>query len=286
VLIGLISVGALAGGDGKDVDYVPPAGFAGHLWGETRAQFPTLEPQPLAVGAAFLRPVLTGTDYQCVSRLGGSITGGAGNAGGNADCDYQSTLMSLHHKHEGGGFYVMSEYRLGTQGFRFGDDGPVLFPVIYQFCANWDGIKPEKPPDFDTRNKFCGMRMLFDSETRAELAKLPEDHVTVYDRVVDVLLARFGKPPGFLKRGQVIIDVVGGEAEGPRERRYSVMRWCPARDRGLHTSCSASVVLSIDPETGQGTVFYSTPVLWEYAYARESSTFKDDPLFKTLHARK
>jgi hypothetical protein len=48
--------------------------------------------------------------------------------------------------------------------------------------------------------------------------------------------------------------------------------------------CSASVVLSLDPATGVGTVLYSTPLLWEFAYAREHDA-KGDRLFKLLHAR-
>ncbi len=44
--------------------------------------------------------------------------------------------------------------------------------------------------------------------------------------------------------------------------------------------------LSIDPKTGVGTVLYATPLLWEYAYARENNGFKGDKLFKVLHARK
>jgi hypothetical protein len=33
-------------------------------------------------------------------------------------------------------------------------------------------------------------------------------------------------------------------------------------------------------------VLYSTPKLWEYAYARENNGFKGDRLFKLLHAWK
>jgi hypothetical protein len=43
--------------------------------------------------------------------------------------------------------------------------------------------------------------------------------------------------------------------------------------------------LSLNPATGVGTVLYSTPLLWEFAYAREKNN-KGDPLFKVLHARK
>jgi hypothetical protein len=42
--------------------------------------------------------------------------------------------------------------------------------------------------------------------------------------------------------------------------------------------------MSINPTTGVGTVLYSTPLLWEYAYARENNGFKGDHLFNLLHA--
>ena len=45
-------------------------------------------------------------------------------------------------------------------------------------------------------------------------------------------------------------------------------------------------VLSLEPETGIATVLYSTPMLWEFAYARQNNGFKGDKLFKILHARK
>jgi hypothetical protein len=32
-------------------------------------------------------------------------------------------------------------------------------------------------------------------------------------------------------------------------------------------------------------VLYATPVLWEYAFAREHNGFKGDRLYKLLHAR-
>ena len=44
-------------------------------------------------------------------------------------------------------------------------------------------------------------------------------------------------------------------------------------------------MLSLEPTTGVGTVLYSTPLLWEFAYARENNGYKGDKLFKMLHAR-
>jgi hypothetical protein len=41
----------------------------------------------------------------------------------------------------------------------------------------------------------------------------------------------------------------------------------------------------MNPATGVGAVLYSTPLLWEFAFARERNQ-KGDRLFKMLHARK
>jgi hypothetical protein len=88
-----------------------------------------------------------------------------------------------------------------------------------------------------------------------------------------------------MRRGKVIIETLEGESTNGADRKFSIYRWCPALDRRLHTSCSASVVLSLDSLKGVGTVLYSTPLLWEFAYARERN-HKGDPLFRMLHARK
>jgi hypothetical protein len=231
-----------------------------------------------------MRPGEKEVTFDCVPVSGAGLAMG-GAAGG---CDMQATHNTLRRRFEGGGFYVLSEYLIEDQGGRFpgAKDGVLLYPMIYQFCANWDSVKREVPPKFDEMNKFCGMRLLFESETAEELRKLPADHVTNYDRVLDSLIAKFGKPDRFVRRGQVTIETLEGDSSDRRERKFRVWRWCPARDRGLHTSCTASVVLSLDLERGKGTVLYSTPLLWEYAYARQNNGYRGDYLFRMLHARK
>ena len=205
-----------------------------------------------------------------------------------AGCDLYATLETLRSRFEGGGFYVLSEYTNKDQGARIGgeQDGVLLYPVVYQFCANWHAAKLEVPPTFDQANKFCGVRMMFKSETREALRGLPADHVTNYDRVLEKLTAKFGKPDNFMQRGLVLIEAMASDPADRKDRKFRTNRWCPARDRGLHTSCTASVVLSLDPTTGVATVLYSTPLLWEYAYARQNNGFKGDELFKMLHARR
>ena len=267
----------------QHVKYVPPEGFAGHAWGELRTGFTRLPEVPLGVGAAFMMPVEKQAIWHCIEMPPpGPIMNGP-----VPPCDYQKTLDTLHRDYEGGGFYVLSEYSIEGQGFRYGDeaDGVVLHPIVYQFCANWHETKREVPPKFDEINKFCGVKLMFESDTRQELRTKAAEYVTNYDRVLDKLLAKFGKPDNFVRRGQVVIETVEGEADRP-DRTFSIWRWCPARDRALRTTCKASVVLSVDLNTGIGTVLYSTPLLWEFAYARENFGYKGDRLFKILHARR
>jgi len=267
----------------KKVKYVAPEGFGGHVWGELRSKFDRLPNEPVGVGAAWMRPQEKESTFECVplSNPGAQITGAVGG------CDFQATLLRMRKSFEGGGFYVLSEYTIEGQGFRYGDekDGVVLHPVVYQFCANWDETKREVPPKFDEINKFCGVRFMFQSDTREQLRKQPAEYVTNYDRMLDKLLAKFGQPDNFRRRGQVVIETLEGESSDQADRKFSIWRWCPARDKGLHTDCTASVVLSLDPATGVGTVLYSTPLLWEFAFAREQNN-KGDRLFKMLHARK
>jgi hypothetical protein len=281
-----VSVPAGAAGKPKSVKYVAPEGFAGRTWGELRSSFDRLPAEPIGVGAAYILAQEKQSFFTCVpGRPSGPTMSGAIEG-----CDFQATLLRLRKEYEGGGFYVLSEYAIPDQGFRMGDeqDGVVLHPVVYQFCANWSESikKKETPPNFDAINKFCGMRLQFQSETREELAKLPTGHTTLYDRMLEQLLEKFGRPANFVRRGQVIIETEDGDSTDASERKFSIYRWCPAGDRGFHTDCKASVILSINPATGLGTLLYSTPLLWEYAYARENNGFKGDRLFKLLHARK
>ena len=282
----LIVAGAAVRADDepKRVKYVPPDGFAEFKWGDTRSKFTRLPENPIGVGAAWMARKEKPQEFTCI------VTMTMSQSGPVDGCDVNTTLQQARKSFEGGGMYVLSEYSLEGQGFRFGDADPVTFyPVVYQFCANWSGETKKRgdlPANFDELNKFCGMRLLFESETRDQLRDLPNDHVTNYDRVLKKLLAKYGRPAGFARRGQVVIETLEGESSAAGERKFRIHRWCPARDRGLHTTCTASVTLAMDPATGVGTVLYSTPLLWEFAYARQNNGFKGDPLFRMLHARK
>lgn len=288
----LLVTGANAAEIGKHVKYVAPTGFAGHGWGEPRRNFDRLPETPVDVGAAWMQALQKPMDLFSMPSTEMLQNAGTDMARSSANVfSSDETLLRLRSMFEGGGVYVLSEYSIDEQGFRFGGeaDGVVLHPVIYEFCANWQGSRKKAgkaaPANFDDLNRFCGMRFEFQSETREQLRKLPNDYTTAYDRVLAKLLAKYGRPKGFLRRGQVIIETPEGESTEPSDRRFSIWRWCPAVDIGFHTDCRASVTLSLNPITGKGTVLYAAPLLWEFAWAREYNGFKGDPLYRLLHAR-
>src|ERR1700741_5171434 len=217
------------------VKYVPPEGFAGHKWGELPTSFDRLPAAPIGVGAAWMSPVEKQSEFPCVP-VGGP---GAQISGAIGGCDFQATLLRIRKTFEGGGTYVLSEFTIEGQGFQFGSeaDGIVLHPVVYQFCANWGasaGKRGRAPPDFDSLNKFCGVRFMFQSDTREQLRGKPDDYVTNYDRMLDKLLAKYGRPEGYLRRGRVIIETLEGDSSDSADRRFSIWRWCPAKGKGLH----------------------------------------------------
>lgn len=264
-----LSFVAGAGDAGAKVKYVPPAGFAGHKWGEPRNAFTQLPAQPLNTGAAWMMPVITDMWMTCTYH-----------------CDFDDWQRNYMERREGGGFYVLTEYQVDGQGFQWGRDVE-FFPVTYQFCANWWSSKRVKPANFDEINEFCGVRFQFQSETLAQLLDLPDDHVTTYDKVLAKLIARFGRPDGFTRRGSVLIQTDEPDPGLAKPlRKFHTYRWCPAFDRRLKPNCDGTVVLTLNPETGEGQLLYSAPMLWEYAYARQNNGHKGEPLFRVLHARR
>jgi hypothetical protein len=283
-LLGLLLLAAVghAAEHEPSVRFVPPPGFQGHKWGEVRAAFHRLPSAPISVGAAWMRIQEKQLGYTCQLNtwLPKYQTQWVDNC-------KPSTLLHGKSEFKAGGTYVLSEYAIDDQGFRLGDatTGVVLHPVIYQFCANWRGKRDKRtPPNFDDLNRFCGMKFMFKTEIGEELRKLKGAQVTAYDRVLQTLIELYGRPKGFSRRAKVFIDTAEDEQIDAEIRRFNTWRWCPAVDEGLHTDCTASVTLSLDPVTGMATVLYSTPLLWEFAFARQNFGFQGDPLFKALHA--
>lgn len=255
--------------------FTPPEGFGGHNWGDLRTTFDRLPQEPAAVRAAWTHGKESELELNCT---------GTGTQKCTIDDYARSVRMQTR---AGDGFHVLSEYYIESQGFKLPTSKVLLHPVVYEFCANWHSMRKRVPEKFDEMNKFCGMRMLFDTENLAQLRALPGDHVTQYDLVLSELISRYGKPADFAWRGRVTIETVDGPAvfTPSEDRKFSTWRWCPAPRDGLMTRCEASIVLSVDPDQGRGIILFSTPAMWQYAFARESSDdVAPDPLYTLMHA--
>ena len=262
-----------AGDDARNdhVRYRGPAGFQGNLWGKPLSAFAHFERDPLYVQTASSRGKTTFVDMKCVAR---AMTG----------CDLEASLQTLQQKVEGEGFHALAEYYVDAQGLQFGEPEAVLFPLFYQFCARWGGVSSRVPQDVQEKMKFCGMRMLFRSETLKELRAHDDGHVTNYDRILRQLIGTHGEPEGYVKHGRVIIHAPGEKIEQARERRFDEWRWCSLRtDRDIAPGCQSSIVFAFDATTGWGVVLYATRPIWEFAYARHQGGAEDDALYKLLH---
>lgn len=279
--------------------YSPPPSFANRAWGEPRSAFDRLPAEAEAITAAWRRGEQvkgltfctgTGRTWSALVNPGGVPTGGAigGGASELAGCSWRDIGNSLRRNLQGGGFYILSEYLIDKQGFKFPRTGVLLHPAVYEFCAHWEFGKGEIPDNFEALNQFCGMRLLFETETLSELRKLPEDQVTQYDLVLAELTSRYGKPDDILWRGRVYVETLDGDRgneanETRQDREFPTRRWCPMPDERRQKLCDISIVLSADPLKGKGIVIFATSGLWKYAEAREKGLGLPEPLFTLLH---
>ncbi len=254
------------------VKYVPPKGFAGYTWGQSFTEFDRLKSNPVTLQVAYSRGRTQSVEYFCTATQ-------------TSDCDLGLALNTLRQKVQGRGFHLFSEFVVPNQGFRFESTGVVLYPVTYQFCARWDGQSSKPPEDILQRMELCGMRMVFKSQTFAELATLEDEQLTNYELVLEELIRKFGKPAKYFRKERVVIETSEGKIADARQRRFKTWRWCPPVGFSFVPTCDASIVLGFSPESGNGVILYATPSVWEFADARENTTPGSDPMYKFLHDR-
>jgi hypothetical protein len=269
--------------------YLPPDNFNGRNWGAPRSHFDRLPAQPETVSVAFSNGERSSIRGDCISVGDESVWRATDVQSPDSKCNISSVLRNFRPNGDGSGFHALSEYVIEGQGFKFSKTGVLMHPVVYEFCAHWEQRTNEKvtaPENLDELNRFCGVRLSFETEALSQLRDLPADHVTRYDLVLAELNSRYGKPAGSARRGRVDIEPTGDKADSSArpDRRFSTYRWCPAPYLGLESHCEVSIVLSLDPQLGRGMVLFATPALWQYAYARESSTPDPDSLFMLMHA--
>lgn len=247
--------------------YVAPTGFADHRWGDAFAGFARLSPNPLSLQLAYSPGLVTQVDTICAG-----------------ECTLERALVTLRQKVEGRGFHVFSEFVVPNQGFRYRLTGVLMYPVTYQFCGGWHGSDNKPRPEVLDSFKLCGVRLVFRSQTTAEIATLGDNELTNYELILFELIRQYGRPYGHVRQPEVIIATPDGLQREPHKRRMRTWRWCPPID-GWQTPCKASIVLGFSPESGNGVILFSTPEAWQFAYIRDTYIEGHDPMFRFMHGR-
>lgn len=267
--------------------YTAPKGFARYEWGDALKAFKRLKENPVTLQLAYSEGRREVVDFMCAPT--GSMqtleSAQAGGAAGSLDsCDYQRALSTVRQRTDGRGFHLFGEFVVPNQGFRLESTDIVLYPVTYQFCANWKGGE-KSPEEMAELLTFCGMRMVFQSQTLEQMEAMSSEELTTYERVLEHLIGKYGKPKGYKPGQRVIVETADGRFADPRSRRLDTYRWCPPTGGRFVPTCEASIVLGFSPESGNGVILYATPAVWEFAYARNESVQGGDPMYRFMHAK-
>lgn len=248
------------------IKYVPPPTFFGIRWGsllsEAAAQRPGLELK------------FVGTP-SWPGKARASIGCRRETAQGCVEPEFSQRVY-------GGGIEVMAEYTVPTLGYRLAEIDVLIYPVYYNFCAHPNGFGV--PKTIRNELRLCGGREVFNDDPNETRESETAGKAPVYERVLSNLIAHFGYPDGYQKRGDIFIETDTARVRLPHKRRYLQYQWCGVREgRAIHPSCISTVTYVYDPANGAGAVLYATPPLYDYAEAAHYSE-PNNKLYAALHA--
>jgi len=252
--------------------FEPPTGFNDHNWGSPLAAFRGLTLWH-ANTAAGTRGRVTDFQLQCVQDPATGET-----------CSPR--LSQVTQVVQGDGTYALGEYYFQKDRNPWVMQGVDLLTISYLFCANAKG--QYLPAALKRSLELCGTRVLFRSEPAALLAGKDEDFQSNFDRLLRVLIGRFGAPPGYEPRVEVIIESLDEKEPSRRKEQKSVhYRWCGLdfSSKALRPTCTATVALSYDADRGEGSVLFATAPLYEYAFARYDLGDVGNDLYRMLGDR-
>jgi hypothetical protein len=247
------------------VEYHAPAAFNGHAWGDRLASFPGL--------TLWHANTAQGADGKVVDFLLKCK---------KADCSFGDA--TLYQRAEGGGSFALAEYYKNVDNNPWPRQDIALLTVSYLFCANVAG--EYLPHPINQHLRLCGGRILFRSDTLAELAHLGAGYRSNYDRIMGRLIAEYGEPPGYERRGVVIIENIES-AQQPQRPQYVLYRWCGVDEASLnlHPSCPVSITLEFEATRGYGTILYATAAVYDFAHARNEMGDRNNDLYALLFSR-
>lgn len=226
-------------------DFRPPTGFNGHAWGEGLSAF---------AGLKLWRA--------------NTAVGSSGKVVEFRDA-YDQRL-------EGEGSFALAEYYFDRDRNPWAGENIELFIISYLFCSRWQG--PYLPRTVKKRLKLCGVRLMFRSTTASD---------SNYDRLLRRLIALHGYPEGYERSGRITIETESERLTTPEKPTQDFVRhrWCGVTDPSVRPICAATVTLAFEAKTGEGTVLYATPQMYDYAYARHQTSDENNELYVLLNER-
>ncbi len=259
----LVSRGAHA------ADYNPPSGFNGHPWGAPLSSFRSVKLLTANTAAAPGR-------VTAISEFDSTICSGY-------PCLTPSVLL-LAQREEGAGTHALAEYYFDSEPHPWPHTGIDVYTVSYLFCAH---SLVHLPSPIKNYLRLCGSRVMFHSDSLAQLATHPDKYESNYDRIVHQLISEFGPPPNYQRRARIVIDANGEElSRTPVQAQYLVHRWCGLEEvaRSLRPTCPATVTVVFNESSGVGAIIYATAPVYEYAWARHVGGDENNELYVVLNS--
>ncbi|HEY4214571.1 MAG TPA: hypothetical protein VGM84_24055 [Steroidobacteraceae bacterium] len=268
--------------------FTPPYGLNGHMWGEPLKAFPGL--MVWHANTAQNSPgKVTSLHINC-QQLGNSSGVGMGTGSGTLQGICGNDISTFTESPQGDGSFALGEYYQDVDANPWSDGGVQLTTISYLYCAN--SRSPYLPTPLRDNLQLCGTRIIFTSDTLAQLDKQPAGHRSNFDLLMRHLTRQYGEPPGYEVYGKVTIEGVEESssvpsAPTPTKPKYVVYRWCGLQEasRDLHPPCKASIVVEFDAVHGVGTVLYATSRVYDFAYARYVMGDQNNDLYTLLFSR-
>ena len=270
-------------------DFTPPYGLNGHMWGEPLEAFPGL--MVWHANTAHNSPgKVTSLHVNC-QQLGSSAGVAFGSGSGTLQGICADDISTFTESPEGVGSFALGEYYQDVDANPWGDSGVQVSTISYLYCANSQG--PYLPTPLRNNLQLCGSRVIFTSDTLAQLDKQPAGHRSNFDLLMRRLTRDYGQPPGYEVYGKVTVQGVDEPPSAPTgtaaetKPKYVVYRWCGLLEasRNLHPPCKASIVVEFDSVHGVGTVLYATPRVYDFAYARYVMGDQQNDFYTLLFSR-
>jgi hypothetical protein len=252
-------------------DYRPPRGFNGHLWGESLSAVRGLTFWKASTAHA---PEGKLVDFRisCQQNAASGETCGAGQ---------------IYREVQGDDSMALAEYYFDKDVNPWAADRIELYIISYLFCARARGEYLPRP--IKKVLQLCGTRIMFRSDNLEALAAHGEGYESNYDRILKRLIAEHGEPPGYERQARIIVETDEQRFATPEKAKphYIRYRWCPpnADLKKLRPACAASVTLTFEATSGEGSIVYATGAVYDFAYALHTLGAENYDLYVLLGER-